>query len=129
MPKRMELLKEAIPTLTIVGYLANPNYGLHAPQLKELGRGRQSALFDACHCDTTSADQFEGAFKELVASRTQALLVQQDPLFTGRANEVVTLAEKYKLPAIYALRNFYDSGGLIWCGADISALFAKAADT
>jgi putative ABC transport system substrate-binding protein len=128
MPKRMELLKEAMPSLTVVGYLANPNYGLHAPQLSELEAAANRLGVKLVTKTVTSPDQFEGAFSELIASRAQALLVQQDPLFTGQAKQVVFLAEKNKIPAIYALRNFYDAGGLIWYGADISALFARAAD-
>jgi len=128
MPKRMELLKEAMPALMVVGYLANPNYGLHAPQLSELEAAANRLSLKLVTKTVTTPDQFDGAFREFVANGAQALIVQQDPLFTGQAKEVVSLAEKYKLPAIYALRNFYDSGGLIWYGADIAALFARAGD-
>jgi hypothetical protein len=40
------------------------------------------------------------------------VVVQQDPLFTGQSARIVTLAEANRLPAIYALRGFYDAGGL-----------------
>ena len=42
MPKRLELLKEAFPRLTSIGYLANPQYGLHAPQLQEMEAAAQA---------------------------------------------------------------------------------------
>ena len=77
---------------------------------------------------TTTPTQFEAAFAELAAKGSQGLIVQQDPLFTGQAARVVALAEQNKLPTIYALRNFFDAGGLMWYGADIPATFARAAD-
>jgi putative ABC transport system substrate-binding protein len=78
--------------------------------------------------EARSAAQFEAAFTELVAKGAQALVVQQDPLFTGQSKRIVELAEANRLPAIYALRSFYDAGGLMWYGADIVALFRRGAE-
>jgi putative ABC transport system substrate-binding protein len=64
----------------------------------------------------------------LTAQNVQAVVVQQDPLFTGQSARIVVLAEASRLPAIYALRTFYDAGGLMWYGADIAAQFHRAAD-
>jgi len=46
----------------------------------------------------------------------------------GQSTRIVALAETNRLPAIYALRTFYDAGGLIWYGADIVAQLRHAAD-
>ena len=59
---------------------------------------------------------------------TKSGAIPQDPLFTGQSARIVALAEASRLPAIYALRTFYDAGGLMWYGADIAAQFHRAAD-
>jgi putative tryptophan/tyrosine transport system substrate-binding protein len=128
MPKRLELLKEAIPKLSNIGYLANPGYGLHAPQLREMEAAAQRLGVKLTMVEVTAPAQLDAAFADLAKKGAEAVVVQQDPLFTGQAARVVALAEANRLPAIYALRGFYDAGGFMWYGADIVALFRRAAD-
>jgi putative ABC transport system substrate-binding protein len=128
MPKRLQLLKEALPSLSVVAYLANPQYGLHKPQLHEMEDAAQELGLSLAMTEVTAASQLEEAFAALSTRGAQALIVQQDPLFTGESAKIVTLAETNRLPAIYALRSFYDAGGLMWYGADIVAMFHRAAD-
>ena len=128
MPKRLELLKEALPDLSVVGYLANPQYGLHKPQLHEMEEAAQGLGLRLAVAEVTAASQLDEAFAALVAQGAQAVIVQQDPLFTGQSARIVALAEANRLPAMYALRSFYDVGGLMWYGADIVAMFHRAAD-
>src|SRR5262245_2563145 len=113
MPKRVELLKLGLPKLSHVGYLANPQYGLHEPQLKEMEAAAQRLGLKFTLALVTDAAQFEKAFAGLVSKGAKAIGVQQDPLFTGQSTRIVTLAETNRLPTIYALRTFYDAGGLI----------------
>jgi putative tryptophan/tyrosine transport system substrate-binding protein len=128
MPKRLELLKEALPSVKVVGYVANPLYGLHTAQLREMEEAAQRLGVRLEVAEVTAASQLDQVFAELVAKGAQALVVQQDPLLTGQSAKIVGLAEANRLPAIYALRNFFDAGGLMWYGADIPAQFRRAAD-
>ena len=72
MPKRLELLKEAFPRLTSIGYLANPQYGLHAPQLQEMDAAAQALGLKLIVVQITAAAQLEAAFAELIANVAQA---------------------------------------------------------
>jgi putative tryptophan/tyrosine transport system substrate-binding protein len=128
MPKRVELLKAAFPKLSKFGYLANPRYALHHPQLHEMEEAAQRLGVTLNTVLVTSADELVDAFRQLTTQNVQAVVVQQDPLFTGESARIVVLAEASRLPAIYALRTFYDAGGLMWYGADIAAQFHHAAD-
>lgn len=128
MPKRLQLLKEALPGLARIGYLANPRYGLHKPQLEELQDMARQLSVDLVVAEAAGVAELEEAFARLAAGGAQALIVQQDPLFTGQSAKVVALAEANRLPAVYALRGFYDAGGFMWYGADIAATFGHAAD-
>jgi putative tryptophan/tyrosine transport system substrate-binding protein len=128
MPKRLELLKEALPKLSTAGYLANPQYALHEPQLREMQAAAQKLNVNLTVAPVTAAAELESAFTQLIANGAQGVVVQQDPVFTGQSARIVALAEMNRLPAIYALRGFYDAGGLMWYGADIPAMFRRAAD-
>jgi putative tryptophan/tyrosine transport system substrate-binding protein len=56
-------------------------------------------------------DEIEAAFDYLHARGAQALVVQQDPLFTGQRRYIVKLAEKHKLPAVYPFCTYVEAGG------------------
>jgi putative tryptophan/tyrosine transport system substrate-binding protein len=127
MPKRLEILKEAIPGLSVVGYLANPNYGLHEPQLRDMEAAAKRLGVTLVVAEVSNPAGLEGAFDQLTAHGAQGVVVQQDPLFTAQDRRVVALAEAKRLPAIYPLRNYFEAGGFMWYGADLVALFHRAA--
>jgi ABC-type uncharacterized transport system substrate-binding protein len=68
MPKRLQLLKEAFPKLKSIGYLANPQYGLHAPQLQEMETAAQGLGLKLVVVQVTVAAQLDAAFAELIAT-------------------------------------------------------------
>jgi putative ABC transport system substrate-binding protein len=127
MPKRLEILKEAIPGLSVVGYLANPNYGLHKPQLQDMEAAAKRLGVTLVVAEVSNPAGLEGTFDQLMAHGAQGVVVQQDPLFTAQDRRVVALAEAKRLPAIYPLRNYFEAGGFMWYGADLVALFHRAA--
>ncbi len=66
------------------------------------------------------------AFKEAVQKGADAILISPDPLFTSRPVQLATLAARYAMPAIYALREFAEGGGLISYGSNFTDLFRQA---
>jgi len=127
MPKRLELLKEALPATSIVGYLANPAYALHQPQLKEMETAASRLGLTLIVAEARTPGEIERAFAQLVSHRVHGLVVQQDPLFTGQSKRIVALAESHRLPAMYPLRSYFDAGGMMWYGADLVGQFRRAA--
>src|SRR5262249_28127882 len=67
--------------------------------------------------------EIDGAFGSLVELRAQALIVQADPLFTSRREQLVALAAHHSLPAIYESRQFTAIGGLVSYGTSITAAY------
>ncbi len=128
MPKRLELLKQAVPTLSAIGYLANPSYGLHQPQLKDMEQASQRMGVRLVVAEVSKSEGIEAAFEYLKGYGAQALVVQQDPLFTGQPQRIVSLAERHKLPDIYPLRSYFKAGALMSYGADVDQIFEHAAD-
>jgi putative tryptophan/tyrosine transport system substrate-binding protein len=68
----------------------------------------------------TTSREIAPAFKEVVQKRADALLISADPLFTSRPVQLATLAARHAMPAIYALREFAEGGGLISYGSNLT---------
>src|SRR5262249_5127898 len=74
----------------------------------------------------TTYREIAPAFKEAVQRRADAILISADPLFTSRPVQLATLAARHAMPAIYALREFAEAGGLISYGANFTDMFRQA---
>ena len=74
----------------------------------------------------TTGREITPAFKEAVQKRADAILISPDPLFSSRPVQLATLAARHAMPAIYALREFAESGGLISYGSNFTDMFRQA---
>ena len=124
--KRLELLKEAIPSLTRVALLwSADSAGISAfkeTQAAALGFSLQLNAFEV-----DSVEKIDRAFSEMPKARTQALHVVLSPLMTLNSKRIVDLAAKNRLPAMYATRQFVEEGGLMAYGPSIGDLYRRAA--
>ena len=109
--KRLELLKETIPKLSRVALLWNPQDPASVQQWKESQQPARGLGLQLHSMEVSSADKFEGAFKE-------ALAVTHHQLAVSYRKQIADLAAKNRLPAIYARGDYVDSGGLMSYGAD-----------
>ena len=78
--------------------------------------------------EVSSADKFEGAFKDATKARSAALAVTPSAVALSNRKQIVELAAKTRLPAIYYRDSFVESGGLMSYGADLADHFRRAAD-
>src|SRR5262249_29643643 len=101
MSKRLELLKETIPGLTRVGYLANPDYEVHKAQLTEMTATAGALGLSPHLADVRSPAELEGAFRRIAAAHVGAFIVQQDDLLTGNRTRIIELAGQRRLPGMY----------------------------
>ena len=116
MPKRLELLKEALPELTQVGYLANPTYAVHQPQLHEMQAAAWSLGMALHPFEVREESELERAFAGMAAAHMGAFIVQQDPLFIAHRRQIIALAAQHRLPGMYIASYYTDDGGLISYG-------------
>jgi putative ABC transport system substrate-binding protein len=77
--------------------------------------------------EVRTPDALENAFKQ-AKREARALLVLPDPLTVTHRKEITELAAKYRLPALYTVPDFMDSGGLMAYGLDSAVLFRRAAE-
>jgi putative ABC transport system substrate-binding protein len=114
--KRLELLKETVPKLSRVAVLWDPKNPGSTPQWKESQLAGKQLGLRLHSMRVSSADKYESVFKEASKARSGALAVTLNPLANAHQKQIVDLAAKNRLPAIYARREFVDVGGLMSYG-------------
>jgi putative tryptophan/tyrosine transport system substrate-binding protein len=128
MSKRLEVLKETIPGLTRVGYLANPGYPAHAAQRTEMEAAARRLGLTLHVAEVRAPAELEGAIARLAAAHVGAFIVQQDRLFGTHRALVIEAATRHRLPGM-SVWNFYPpSGGFMSYGAKTEELYRRAAD-
>jgi len=114
--RRVGLLLEVAPAGLPIAVLVNPNFAPAATNAREAeaaarALGRQVTVFDA-----TTADEINSAFVTMVQAPLGGLVVTADPFFNSRREQIVTLAGRNAVPAIYEWREFAELGGLMSYG-------------
>jgi len=123
-PKRLEMLRELQPKAGKIAMLVNPkSLNPDAKEVQEAAR----ALGQSVHVlDAASEGELDTAFRSLAQERDDALIVVSNPLFTSRREQIVTLANYQRIPAIYPLREYVTSGGLVSYGASIKDAYRQS---
>jgi putative ABC transport system substrate-binding protein len=120
LPKRLELLHELVPKATAIGALVTPNYPEADLQQQELKQAAKVIGQPIHIVNAGTPPEIDAAFSTFVESRTDALVVANDPFFAARSDQIVMLAAHHAIPAIYSDRVFVDAGGLVSYGASIT---------
>ena len=120
--KRLELLKETIPTLSRVAvmWVSTSQWKVSLLPARELGLQLHSM-------EISSVDKLDNAFKEALKAGSGAIAAHLDPLFAANQTHIIELATKNRLPAIYPRRDFVISGGLMSYGGDRDEPFRRVA--
>jgi putative tryptophan/tyrosine transport system substrate-binding protein len=124
-PKRVELLHELLP-VNAIALLANPgnvNIKADEPEIRAAA-DRLKQHLEVLTASTES--DLEAAFATMVQHRVGSLIVMPDPFFISRGKQLVALAARHAMPAIYPVRIFPDHGGLMSYGGSIVDLFQQA---
>src|SRR4030095_1314419 len=125
--KRLELLKETVPKLSRIAVLYDPKSPGAVAQWNESQQQARELGLQLHSMEVSSADKYEGAFKQAVKARSGALAVTADALANANRKQIADLATKARLPAIYPWGEFVDSGGLMSYGPNFAAVGRDAA--
>jgi putative ABC transport system substrate-binding protein len=126
MPKRLELISDVVPQADAIALLINPNNAnaeRMARDVQEAARAKQ-VWFSIISAGTEI--EIDTAFVSLVQHHTGALVVAADPFFLGRREQLVVLAARRAIPAIYEWREFTAAGGLISYGPSLAGAWRMA---
>src|SRR6516225_2557639 len=124
--KRLGLLHEMVRKATTIAVLVNPNYSGFENQLREVQEAAASLGVQLVIVRANVESDFDAAFSTLVQQRATALLVCASPFFNIRRQQLVVLAARHTLPAIYEWREFAAAGGLMSYGTVISDSYRQA---
>jgi putative ABC transport system substrate-binding protein len=125
-PKRVELLHEILPAANTIALLANPgnvNLKTDEPEIRAAA-DRLKHYLEVLTASTES--DLEAALSTMVQHRVGSLIVMPDPFFMSRREQLVALAARHAMPAIYPTRTFVDLGGLMSYGSSILDLIQQA---
>jgi putative ABC transport system substrate-binding protein len=125
--KRLELLKQTVPGLTRVGVPWVPANPTHALQVREIQEAGEALGVQVLSLPVNGANDFEPTFHTATQESVEGLMVFADPFFSSQRAQIVGLAERSRLPAIYSNRQFADAGGLMAYGPNTGALYRRAA--
>jgi putative ABC transport system substrate-binding protein len=123
--KRLELIKEAIPKLARVAFLRDPTNPATAPAETEVAA--KLLKVDLQLLEARSSVDFENAFRSAVKGRADAVIIQSGGLFTTHEMQIINLAAKNRLPAMYTEQNYVSAGGLMAYATSIDDLYRRAA--
>jgi putative ABC transport system substrate-binding protein len=124
--KRLELMRELVPKAAVIAMLINPDNPTNEPEARN-GQAAALALGQQLFVVRAKSDrEVDVAFATMVEHQAGALLVGSDQFFNDRRNQVISLAARYAIPAIYFLRVFAEAGGLISYGNSLTDLYRQA---
>jgi putative tryptophan/tyrosine transport system substrate-binding protein len=126
-PKRIELIREIVPGAARIAALYNMANPIFLPRWQQMERVAQSVGIQPQLLDVRKPEDFEHAFGAAMTQRADALVVSNDGLTLENRKLIAELAAKYRLPAVYAAREFVDAGGLIAYAISFPDLYRRAA--
>lgn len=122
---RLELLHQLDPKAKTIGVLINPNYGDAASQLRALQEAAHSIKLSLLVEDVDAKSDIEAVIERLTQQGIDALFITNDP-YTNHRNQIISLCESNRLPAVYFTRDYPTAGGLVSYGADFTDAHRQA---
>jgi putative ABC transport system substrate-binding protein len=120
--KYLELLREAVPSATRFGVLWNPANQVHQPSMQNIDAAARQLKVELHRAGAREPKELDRAVSGLMEKRIQALVVFPDGMFQSQTSQIVALAARHRLPAMYGLREFAKAGGLMAYGANLATM-------
>lgn len=124
--KRLDLICELVPGSGAVALLLNSRFQYSELQRQEVQAAAQARGRRLLAGYASTEKDIEATFETLKREQAEALIVQNDPFFDSRREQIISLAARYALPAIYHIREFSAGGGLMSYGASLADAYRQA---
>ncbi len=126
-PKRLQLLKETVPSIHRVAVLYNPFDPNKAEEVRQMQAPARTLGITLHSVEARDAEALEGAVANAVRAGADALVVLPDPFTLLERRRIADLAAKHRLPAMYGFKEFVGAGGLMSYGTMQTDLYRRAA--
>ena len=123
--KRIGLLRELVPKADPIALLVNPAFPASAIGVKDAQEAAVQIGVRLVVLTASSEREFEPSFETLLRERAGALMIGADPFFNSRRHQLVALAARHRMPAIYEFREFAAAGGLMSYGTSLSDAYLQ----
>jgi putative ABC transport system substrate-binding protein len=124
--KRLDLLAQAMPQVRVIGLLVNPGNPTTArivPELQEATRSRGRQLLTVNVTGTVA--EIDEAFAALAKGGAGGVVIQADPAIHSRREQLIALAARHAIPAIFTWREFAEDGGLMAYGPSLKSVYRQ----
>ena len=123
--KKLEILRELVPDATTIALLVNPANPPGTTERADIEAAAHALGLQIQIVDASNDSDFETASTTLARQRPSAILIGSDPFFVNRREQLVALAARLRLPALYSLREFVLAGGLISYGTHLTDAYRQ----
>ena len=124
--KRLELLKDAMPRVTKVAVLLNPDNPVNGPNLQAMVTAAKLLKLDLQQFEARGPNEFDSAFAAMAKKRVDAVTINEDAIFTSNPRAIAEFATKQRLPLI-GFTEFAEAGGLLSYGVNRIEMYRRAA--
>jgi putative tryptophan/tyrosine transport system substrate-binding protein len=124
--KRLELMKELVPSASAVAYLVNPTTPTAEVEAQEAGSAARTLGIDVRILNASTEQEIDAAFASLTRLRVGALIVAGEPYFDSQRDRLVALSLREAIPAGFAWREYVAAGGLMSYGTSLTESYRQA---
>ena len=124
-PKRLELISQLVPQAGVIALLVNPNNPSSEPTIRDAQEAAGAKSLQLHILKAGAEGEFQTAFDSLAQLHAGALVVAADAFFFSRREQLVALAARHAVPAIYEFREFAAAGGLISYGPSLTGIYRQ----
>lgn len=117
-PKRLQLIKEAIPGLARLGIVWNPDSGRSSDSIAAVRKAAMALKLNLQIVETRSAGEFDKAFESLARSGIRAFALVTGSMFEANLQTLLDASARHRMAGIFAYGNWSDAGGLLTYGPD-----------
>ena len=126
--KRLELLKEALPKISRVAFVWDPEVPSHTLQYKETEVAANSLVLQIQHVEVRRSDDLQAALSAVTKMRAEALtMAWPNPVLFANRPHLASFAQRNRLPSMFGQKEFVDAGGLMSYGPHLPDLYRRAA--
>jgi putative tryptophan/tyrosine transport system substrate-binding protein len=125
--KRLQLLKEILPTASRVAFLWNPTNPANVLHFEDIQAGARALGVTLHSAEVRSPGEFESAFAAMMRERPDALIITADGIHQQHVGQILNFAAKNRLPVMSNVKDNVVGGALVCYGASQSELFRRAA--
>jgi putative tryptophan/tyrosine transport system substrate-binding protein len=120
LPKRLELMRELVPTANVIAVLLNPDNPNLQTRLRDVQEAARKVGQQILVINAGSESDIDMAFATIVQQQAGALIVGDDPFFSTHHEQIVALAARHAIPTSYSFSRLVRAGGLMSYGGNIS---------